>query len=84
MTRAEAKKKRRKRAARQTVAWAIVMACELLAAALPAAVAAAILFPAAYAERGYSAFGSEHALVALVFCVTYNIIHKRVCKKIFE
>ena len=84
MTRTEAKKKHRKRAARQMAAWAVVIACELLAAALPAAIAAAILLPAAYAERGYSAFGSEHVLVAMVFCTAYSIIHKWVCKKIFE
>lgn len=74
---------RRKRRFERVCAWGLVFAYELIAAATPAAVLAAILVPAAYAQRGYHAIGGEWLAIAAVFCVGYTAIHRRICDKIF-
>lgn len=87
MTRVEARRRRRRRqrqGIRRAAAWTVLFAVELLAAGLQAAVAAAILVPAAYRLRGYSAVGGEWLLIGILFCGAFFVIHKQVCDKIFE
>lgn len=57
---------------------------ELAAAAAPTIILAAFLLPFARRERGYAAMGSEWLILAVTFCITYSIVHRRICKKIFR
>ena len=85
MTRTQARRRRkRRRRLRQIEAWTIIILLELAAAAAPTIILAAILFPFAYRERGYAAMGSEWLMIAATFCITYSIVHKRICEKIFR
>lgn len=65
-------------------AWALLIAIELVVSAALAAVTAVFVLPIAYRERGYIAYGSEWALIAIVFCAAFYAIHNRVCDRIFE
>ena len=65
-------------------AWTLVFLMELLVAAIPAGIAAAVFVPMARELRGYAAVGGEWLLVAFIFCGTYCAAHKWVCNKIFE
>lgn len=76
--------KRKKARRRQMGAWILVGLFELITTAAPTAVTAAIVLPLAYAERGYRGMGSEWLIIAAVFCITYGIIHNKVCDKIFK
>ena len=77
-------KRRRRRKAERMGLWAILIACELLAASVPAAATARILVPLGRAVRGYETFGVDWMVVAAVFCTTYALAHKYVCDRIFE
>lgn len=85
MTRTQARRKRKRRQRlRRMEAWTILILLELLVAATPTIILAAILLPFVYRERGYEAVGSEWLMIAATFCITYSIVHKRICEKIFE
>lgn len=85
MTKAEVRRrKRRKRKIQRAAAWALVIAVEILAAAVQTAIVAAVFIPLVDVWRGYKAFGGEWLLVAVLFCGAYCIIHRNVCNKIFE
>lgn len=84
MTRAERQRRRRKRKIQRVCAWAALIVFELLMAAAPTAITAAILIPLVYTQRGYYGVGSEWILIISVFCVAYSTIHKRICDRIFE
>lgn len=77
-------KRKIKRDLQRIAAWAVVIAIELAISAALAAVTAVIVLPIAYKERGYIAYGSEWALIAIVFCAAFYAIHNRVCDRIFE
>ena len=85
MTRTQAQqRKRRKRKTQQIMAWTLIWAVELLAAAAQTALVAAIAIPVAFSQRGYFAIGGEWLLIAITFCGAFCIIHKQVCDRIFE
>lgn len=85
MTKAQARRRRKiKRKAQRITAWTVLVLGELIISAAVAAVTALVVVPIAYWERGYTAYGSEWLLVAIVFCFTYYEIHNRVCDRIFE
>lgn len=84
MTKAAAKrKKRRIRKAQRALAWTVVILFEILVAAAPTAVTAAILIPITLEERGGVAVGGEWLLIMLVFYISYTAIHSWVCDRIF-
>ena len=85
MTRTQARRRRKRRQKlRQIGAWTLLLVAELFAAAVPSALVAAVLLPFAWWERGYAAMGSEWMAIYVVFCITYCIIHRRVCNKIYK
>lgn len=85
MTKAQARRRRKiKRKAQCITAWAVLVLGELIISAAVVAATALVVVPIAYWERGYTAYGSEWLLVAIVFCFTYYEIHNRVCDRIFE
>lgn len=85
MTRTQVRqRKKRKRKAQQIVAWTLIWAVELLAAAAQTALVAAIAIPVAFSQRGYFAIGGEWLLIAIAFCGAFFLIHKQVCDRIFE
>lgn len=85
MTRTQARRRRKRRQKlRQIGAWTLLLVAELFAAAVPSALVAAVLLPFAWWERGYAAMGSEWLAISVVFCITYCIIHRRVCNKIYK
>lgn len=85
MTKAQARRRRKiKRKAQCITAWTVLVLGELIISAAVAAVTALVVVQIAYWERGYTAYGSEWLLVAIVFCFTYYEIHNRVCDRIFE
>ena len=65
-------------------AWTLLGLIELAVAALPTAIAAVILVAITHAQRGYTAFGGEWLVIAAVFCVTFTIVHNRVCDELFK
>lgn len=75
------KKDKRKR--ETAIAWAVVYAYELMAAAIATAVAAAILIPVEAFARGYIATGSELILLPLVYWAAFRHVHNRTCDKLF-
>lgn len=77
-------KRRFKRAIQRIAAWIILIGFEIVCAAVPTILVAAILIPLAKAERGYEAFGGEWLMITGTFCIAYSMIHKKVCKKIFK
>ena len=83
MTKEARRRKRRIRKIKRTVAWAVLIAFELAAAAVPAVIMAAAAFPIAYAERGGAGIGGEWLLIIVVFCWTFGMIHNRVCDRIY-
>lgn len=85
MTKAQARRRRKiRRKVQYITAWSVVVAFELITSAAAAAVTAAIVIPLAQWERGYTAYGSEWLLIAIVFCATYYKTHNRICDRIFE
>lgn len=85
MTRTQARRKRKRRQRlRQIGAWTALFLVEILAAAVPTAILAAILLPLAQRERDYIAVGSEWLAISATFCITYSILHLWICKKIFK
>lgn len=80
------REKRRNRAKewRRIGAWTLLGLIELAATALPTAIVAVLLVAIAHAQRGYTAFGGEWLIIAAVFCVTFTIVHNRVCDKLFK
>lgn len=83
MTKEARRRKRRIRKIKRTVAWAVLIAFELAAAAVPAVIMAAVAFPIAYAERGGAGIGGEWLLVIVVFCWVFGTIHDRICDRIY-
>lgn len=84
MTRAKARnRKRRKRKMQYVLAWTVVFLFEILIAAAPTAIAAVILIPITYAERGRMAVGGEWIAIMVIFCFTYRAIHCWVCDRIY-
>lgn len=87
MTRAEAKRqKRRRRLKRQAQyigAWTLVFAFELLVAAAPTAIVAAILIPITYQQRGGFAVGGEWMVMLFLFCAVFSKIHRTVYDRIY-
>lgn len=83
MTRAEARRRKRKKKMQQIGAWTVLILFELIVSAAPAALVAAIALPFAYAERGYMGIGGEWLIITAVFCFAYNAIHERICDRIF-
>lgn len=85
MTRAAARRrKRRIREAQRIFAWTVLCLFEILLAAAPTAIVAAIALPLAYSERGHFAIGGEWLMILIVFCGAYFQIHNWICDKIFE
>ena len=85
MTRVQARRRRRRRQAIQRVAaWTVMITIELIVAAVPAVGTAALLVPYANAWRGCTAVGSEWLAVAIVFCLTFKLVHNWICNRIFE
>lgn len=85
MTRTQARRRRKRRQKlRQIGAWTLLLIAELFAAAVPSALAAAVLLPFAWWERRYAAMGSEWLIIAVIFCIAYCVIHRRVCDKIYK
>ncbi len=84
MTRTEARnRRRRKRKMQYVLAWTAVFLFEILIAAAPTAITAAILIPITYAERGGMAVGGEWLAIMIVFCFAYRAIHGWVCDRIY-
>ena len=77
-------KMRRRKKLQRTGAWTVLFAGELIAAALPAIITAAILIPIANARRGCAAFGGEWLVILMVFIMSYTVIHHKVCNEIFK
>lgn len=80
----EKRRMRRREKLQRIGAWTVVIAGELLTAALPAIVTAVILIPIANARRGYAAVGGEWLATIMVFIASYTAIHHKVCKEIFK
>lgn len=76
-------RRRIKRRAQRAVAWTLVYIFEILAAAVPTAIAAAVFVPWAEAERGYFAVGGEWLAVAFVFYISYVAIHNAICDALY-
>ncbi len=75
---------RHKRERQRIVAWALLMLIEIVAAAAPVMLLAAMLVPIARAERGYEAIGGEWLAIGTAFCIAFTAIHNHICDKIFE
>lgn len=85
MTRKQARRRRKRRQRLQQIgAWTLLFLLELATAATPTILLAAILLPFARRERGYEAMGSEWLAIAATFCITYSIVHRWICRKIFK
>lgn len=85
MTRKQAQRRRKRRQRLQQIgAWALIFILEFFTAAAPTTLLAAILLPFARRERGYEAMGSEWLAIAATFCITYSIVHRWICRKIFK
>lgn len=84
MTRTERQRRKRRRKIQRACAWTVLIVFELLIAAAPMTITAAILIPLVYAQRGYYGVGSEWILIISVFCVAYSTIHRKICDRIFE
>lgn len=78
------KKRNRAKEWSRVGAWTLLGLIELAVAALPTAIAAVILVAITHAQRGYAAFGGEWLVIAAVFCVTFTIVHNRVCDELFK
>lgn len=84
MTRAQARRRRKRKAKIQRMAvWTLVYLFELLMSLVPTAVTAALILPYAYSKRGGYGIGSEWLLILLVFCFTYRTVHNWICDRIF-
>lgn len=72
-----------KRVALWILAWMGVIGVEIMAAAAAAGMTAAIMIPLARAERGYDAVGGEWLVIGGVMILTFYLIHRGVCNKVF-
>ena len=79
----EKAKRRRRRKTERILAWSILFLVEIVLAALPTLLVAAVVTAFAYLERGYSAFGGEWTAVAATYCIGYALIHRKFCDAIF-
>lgn len=83
MGRQEKHRRKRRRNTRRIVAvWTALILAELVAAAAPAGIAAAVLVPIGYAARGCRAMGVEWFLIGAVYVAAYTAIHNTVCNKL--
>jgi len=75
-----ARKARRaaRRRRKQIIAVIALWMLEVLGAALAGGVAAAIMLPVAFRERGYFAYGAEWLIIFAVAILAYHIIHRAV------
>jgi hypothetical protein len=79
MTRDQSRRRRRSVfEIKRIVAWVLMVAFEILVAAVPTATAAAFLLPFAYQERGYFGVGGEWLMIVFVFCLVYAEVHKAI------
>ena len=74
------KKRNRAKEWSRVGAWTLLGLIELAVTAI----AAVILVAITHAQRGYTAFGGEWLVIAAVFCVTFTIVHNRVCDELFK
>ncbi len=84
MNRKEKRRRRRRYEARRIFAFALLILLELVAAAIPTGVAAAVLVPICRVVRGYRAMSVEWILIGAVFVAAYAAIHNTVCNKLEE
>lgn len=85
MTRAQARRKKRRKAKMQRASgWTLIFAFEFIVSAAPAAITAAILIPIANASRRYPGMGGEWIAIIFVFCFVFKTVHERICDWIFE
>lgn len=85
MTRAQARRKKRRKAKMQrALGWTLIFAFEFIASAAPAAITAAFLIPMANASRYYPGMGGEWIAIMLVFCSVFKAVHERICDWILE
>lgn len=64
-------------------AWTAVITMEATAAFAAAWLTALIMIPAAKAERGYDAIGGEWLVIGGVMILTFYLIHRGVCNRVF-
>lgn len=64
-------------------AWMVVITTEAVIAIAAAGLTAMVMIPAAKAERGYDAIGGEWLAIGGVLILTFCLIHRRVCNKVF-
>lgn len=84
MTRAQARRRKKRKAKIQRMAaWTVVYLFELLISLTPTAVTAAFILPYAYSERGGYGIGSEWILILLVFVFSYRSVHNWICDRVF-
>lgn len=84
MTRAARRRKRRIRKIQRAIAWTVLIVCEIAAAAVPTIITAAFVLPMVWHERGSLEIGGEWLLLIAVFCLTFRMIHNKVCDRIYE
>lgn len=84
MTRIQRRRRKRIRKARRIIAWIMLIAYEIVIAAIPTAVMATVAIPFAYLERGGAGAGGEWILITVVFCWAFRMIHNKVCDRIYE
>lgn len=84
MTRTRTRRKQKRRRQMKLVAvWAVVYLVEILMAAAPAALTAAVLIPITLGRRGQFAVGGEWLLIAIIFCLSFWKVHNAVCDRVF-
>lgn len=78
MTRAQARRKKRRKAKMQrALGWTLIFAFEFIVSAAPAAITAAFLIPMANTSRHYPGIGGEWIVIMLVFCLVFKAVHER-------
>lgn len=70
------------RMARRVLSFVAVVLMETVPAILAGILVGVWLVPAAYAERGYIAFGGEWLLIMVVMFAVANIAHKAIWKRL--
>lgn len=73
-------RKKAKHRMQRWLAICCIFVIEIVAAAASGGIAALILMPLAYEERGYYAFGGEIVAAFAVTVVAYFLIHKRISR----
>ncbi|MDE7243123.1 MAG: hypothetical protein K2O18_03985 [Oscillospiraceae bacterium] len=77
------KQKKTRRRRKTWPVWVLIILAELLAAAIPAGIAAAFLLPVSFKARGEFGVGGEWLVILLLFCGAYTAIHRWFCNKLF-